>query len=390
MLFPDDVRQSIERRYKNNHREWIDGNGKWPLAISLGIPTQREASDAKDSVRAWVEAWSNWHGLPGELTWENRQWRWLGAQRLPARLVLTSPQEVAEWIGEGACWARLVSRMTVLTTRWPSLTSSGVLSGHFHDLSNYSDADFDRLVRFAAWFTVNPASGLYPRQLPVEGIDTKWLEAHQALVADILRSVLGIREGDTDFHIVCGLRRAPKRIRLRILCPVLARVLGGLRDIEAPIEEVAQMALKPQSVLIVENLETGLALPDIASTMVVLKLGHAVTLLRDLQWIHSARCLYWGDIDTHGFAILDRARDCLQQVQSVLMDENTLLTHRALWTEEKIQCNPGELGHLQAHEREVFCGLRSQKWGTNVRLEQERIPWDYALLELDRVSLRVR
>ncbi|NOR71388.1 MAG: hypothetical protein GQ532_17115, partial [Methylomarinum sp.] len=33
---------------------------------------------------------------------------------------------------------------------------------------------------------------------------------------------------------------------------------------------------------------------------------------------------YWGDLDTHGFAILSRLRHYYPQVKSILMDEKTL------------------------------------------------------------------
>ena len=41
-----------------------------------------------------------------------------------------------------------------------------------------------------------------------------------------------------------------------------------------------------------------------------------------------------GDIDTHGFAILDRLRAWLPQTRSVLMDRDTLLAHRDRWVTE--------------------------------------------------------
>jgi len=389
VVFPDDVRQILQRRYKNSRRAWVDGEGQWPLAISLGIPTQLEASSAPGAVRTWVEAWNNWRGLPGELTWEERRWRWLGAQRLPAHLLLASPEEAAEWVGEGARWGRVILRRSVLTRRWPSLAVAGSLSSHFDALADYSDVDFDRLIRLVGWLVAHRRSGLYPRQLPAEGVDTKWLDGRRSLITDLIQSIFGIDETDQDFHTICGLQHAPTRIRMRVLCPGLRNIIGGLRDVEAPVEEVARLPLMPESVLIVENLETGLALPDIACTIVILKLGLAVALLGDLQWIASRRCLYWGDIDTYGYLILDRARRCLPQLKSLLMDETTLLAHRALWTEELTQCSAEELSHLEAHERDVFSGLRTQKWGTNVRLEQERIPWEYGLLTLERVGLRL-
>ncbi|MDX6301695.1 MAG: hypothetical protein QOF53_2909, partial [Nocardioidaceae bacterium] len=39
-----------------------------------------------------------------------------------------------------------------------------------------------------------------------------------------------------------------------------------------------------------------------------------------LPWLVDVDLTYWGDIDTHGFAILDRLRAWLPQTQSTLMD----------------------------------------------------------------------
>jgi hypothetical protein len=85
-----------------------------------------------------------------------------------------------------------------------------------------------------------------------------------------------------------------------------------------------------------------------------------------------------GDLDIHGFAILSRARQQLPHLQSVLMDEATLLGHRDLWVSEQEQYAAPELPLLTGAELSVYRGLKQQQWGRNVRLEQERIPWSYA------------
>jgi hypothetical protein len=114
----------------------------------------------------------------------------------------------------------------------------------------------------------------------------------------------------------------------------------------------------------------------------VMRLGAAVRVLGDIPWVTRARCFYWGDIDTFGFEILNRARSVLPDVQSVLMSADTLLDQQALCVTEPTQVTASELPLLDEHEREVFDGLRSNRWGTALRLEQERIAWAVALREL--------
>lgn len=44
---------------------------------------------------------------------------------------------------------------------------------------------------------------------------------------------------------------------------------------------------------------------------------------------------YWGDIDTHGFGVLDRLRGAFPHARSLLMDREALLAHRAVWVTEE-------------------------------------------------------
>jgi hypothetical protein len=115
-----------------------------------------------------------------------------------------------------------------------------------------------------------------------------------------------------------------------------------------------------------------------------MRLGYGVDVLGRLPWLASALCVYWGDLDTHGFAILNRARVHLPELQSVLMDEETLLSHQALWVEEKEQHPTDTLPLLTASEQDLYQSLKQNKWGQNVRLEQERVHWDIAWRALQR------
>ena len=228
------------------------------------------------------------------------------------------------------------------------------------------------------WLEKNPSSGLAPRQLPVAGLDTKWLEKRAGVVTDVLRSIRAI-DDVADFYSIFGLKRLVPRIRARILCPELRSMLGGLKDIEAPVTELSELAIAPKRAIIVENLETGLALPDIPDTVAFMRLGNAVSLLSGLTWLQKCSTLYWGDIDTHGFVILNRARSHFPNLQSVMMDSATLLAYQDLWVEESAPSAETELSLLTPTERDAFEGLRTGRWDNNIRLEQERICWPDAM-----------
>jgi hypothetical protein len=386
LLSPEAVRALLRGRYQNRHRSWLGGSGSWPLVVSLGEVVERDVDEAPQLVRGWVHSWSTWTGR-GAVRWEERQWPRLGTQRLPAALVIDGPLEVAEEIGEDGRWARAAARRALLVHTWPGLGDPNMLGRHFDLLADYCDQDFARLVGLLAWIECNPNSGCYVRQLPISGMDTKWLDGkRRGVLVDLLQGIRG-DFSEHDFYRLCGLRRSPHRVRMRVLCPDLRAAVGGLIDVEAPLEQLAALRLRPACTLVVENLETGLALPDLPGVVAFMKLGTGVSVLASLPWVRESAVVYWGDLDSHGFAILNHARGALRQLRSVLMDEHTMLSHRELWVEERTPYASAELPHLTEPERAVFAKLKADTYGRAVRLEQERIGWSLAL---ERVRDAVR
>ena len=372
MKFPDDVQKLLKRRFRNKHREWLaaSGNGTqpevndWPLEVSLGVPTENQALKQIEDVRAWVTAWQSWRGA-GTLSWSDRRWRTLGTQRVPEKVVLGCPAEVAQWIGEADRWERAQQRYTGLLQHWP--TPACKLARFFDLLADYSEVDYRRLVDMLTWIKANPASNLYPRQLPVAGLDSKWLEKRKGLMADLV-DVIQDTPTDDDFFQRCGLKAPPQLIRLRILDNKLRERVGGIGDISAPWEQLADLDIPVTNVFIVENLQTGLAFDDLPGSVVIMQLGYGVDVLGRLPWVTGARCIYWGDLDTHGIAILNRARSCIPDLHSVLMEEKVLLAHRDLWVEEKNQYGAETLPLLTDTEQAVYQGIKRNVWGQNVRL----------------------
>ncbi len=67
----------------------------------------------------------------------------------------------------------------------------------------------------------------------------------------------------------------------------------------------------------------------------------------------------------------------LPQARSLRMDTETLLAHPDLWVQEE-RPETGLLLGLSDEQQQVYAGLRDHRWGQGVRLEQERIGWDWA------------
>ncbi|MET3172406.1 UNVERIFIED_ORG: hypothetical protein ABIB52_000230 [Arthrobacter sp. UYCu721] len=159
-------------------------------------------------------------------------------------------------------------------------------------------------------------------------------------------------------------------------------LLGQARDLTVTAEAFSTLSLPVSRVLITENLVNFLALPDRPGTLALYGGGYGFTSLRDAGWLRDCEVLDWGDLDTHGFRILDQLRAVHPHVVSVLMDEATLLAHRDAWVPEPTP-STAVLSRLTADESALYEGLSGDTFGTAVRLEQELIRWDWALERLD-------
>jgi hypothetical protein len=379
LRFPDDIRKVLLTRYRNQRRDWLGdreaAGERWPIALGLDCPTEEEARRQPDRFGDWIASWRAWQG-PGEVAWGERRWRGLGTQSVPEVLRVHNPSEVAAWIGEESRWRRTQDRYEHLVARWPLLSST--LPRYFDVLADYETVDFQRLETMLAWLEANPRSYLYPRQLPVVGLDSKWLETRTALIGGLFTALRDSEAERADFYDLCGLKRPPQLTRLLILDESLRARIGGIRDLSAPVADLGGLNLPVSRTYIVENLQTGLAFGDLQGSVVFMRLGYGIDALAKLPWVSRAECVYWGDLDTHGLRILSRVRALLPHVSSILMDEQTLLAHRALWGEEAEQSSDVELPALSADELLLYQRLKQHHWAVNVRLEQERIPWDYA------------
>jgi len=122
----------------------------------------------------------------------------------------------------------------------------------------------------------------------------------------------------------------------------------------------------------VENEITYLALPNVADAIAIFGGGYAVSVLKLLPWLRDRNLVYWGDLDTHGFAILNQVRTHHPHARSLLMDRVTLLEHESQWVREPRPTNV-HLTHLTPEEDELYRDLVEDIYQPSLRLEQERI-----------------
>lgn len=370
------VAQAKDRLGKLYHRKsatWSVAPFPSTEAVILGLqpPNDRQAAADMAGVARWIQLWSRVQGQDLHVDWELRRWPNTGTQMVPVRLSVSSPQAMARFLGCSTHWTQRRERAQRLMrlAGEDSPEFGQVVAKILPKLDNLPEADFERIFDVLAWLAEHPHSGLYPRQLPVSGIDSKWLERH----ASIVRPLHVASGGESDL----GLVTPPKMYRAKFLDPALAP--GGLTDLSAPLSVLAALSAPVQYVLIVENLQTLLSLPDMEGVIALHGAGYDVRWCAQLPWVRRSQVVYWGDLDTDGLTILAALRGVLPQSRSVMTDSETLQQFIDFAVPD-----PNGLGKqapqgLSDSERELF-ELLGELGG--LRLEQERITWSHALNEL--------
>jgi hypothetical protein len=374
---PEDLAAWAKRKYSAGFRGWLGQSEEGAMNLGLRFPTEppTEAVVAADPAAAaeWIRTWKRFEkrARPGvELQWTRRRWAGFGEQVLPIRVKLRSPTAVAGVAGQDRAWQTLVDRADLLRAAWPERDGlpSG-LSGAAAKLARLGEPDLPRLIATVNWFLANPDSGLLARQVPVLGVDTKWLERH----TDLVRRLVAALGGDRGL----GLRVEPRRFRVRVFDG------GDLADFTAPTAELAGLDWKPRCVLLVENRDSMAPLADLPGLVAVHSQGLAAPELAVVSWIARSRVLYWGDLDTHGLRILSLVRQVLPGTESLLMDQATLERYSGFAVTEPAPFR-GVIGHLTPDESQALQAIRNR----DLRLEQERLPWDHVTAAIGDVLKR--
>jgi hypothetical protein len=376
---PAELTRQVERLWERGRilGAAVGGESLFPLRLRLRGPTRSDLADRFDDVRRWIgeleESSKGVRGYGYDLEWTGSRHRQLGRNRWPSGAMVETEDDALRLIGKRRDAARFREIVAATEASFPALRewlSRSPLTALEHA------PHWSRVLAVLAWFREHPRCGHYLRQLDIPGVDTKFIEDHRGLIAALLERVLppesidATAAGARGFEARYGLRCKPALVRFRILDRRLR--LRGLSDLTVPVGELAELRLDARRVFVTENEFNGLAFPELPGSIVIFGMGYRAELLAGIGWLAGVDVHYWGDIDTHGFGILDRLRGALPNARSFLMDRDTLLTHRALWvTEESGETR--ELNRLTDAERALYEELRGDRYGQKVRLEQERV-----------------
>ncbi len=365
---PAEVRAWLDKRWQSGALLTARAEGKdWePLGIPLRGPAPGEIAGRLAEVQRWAAEWDRAARGPLRVEYKKVGGRQVGSNMIPGRAWIDGYEPAWELLGVHAdvrtygsladAAAKSCPRILPWVTHRPMRLLR--LAGQW-----------DKLLAVVRWIDEQQSPGMYLRQVDVPGVDTKFIERHRGVLAELLDLQLPPDRIDAhapDFAGRYRFRRKPGYVRFR------SSGFGAFSELTVRANEFAAPPAGVSRVYVVENEITYLAFPLPAGAIVIFGGGYAVDVLEPLTWLADLDLIYWGDIDTHGLAILNRLRHRFGHARSMLMDRATLLAYRSQWVTEP-RPTAASLDLLNAEEADLYRDLLNGSLGPSLRLEQERI-----------------
>jgi hypothetical protein len=363
------------------------GYSPFPQRLRLQSPTTTELSARFEAVRTWADDLRLGSGHYRLVEREARS-PVVGSNRIPAEAWLDTLPGALALIGKTKDAARFVELIRMTQVEQPLLL---VWLQKRPLMALELDKAWPRLLAVVGWLQTHLRPGIYLRQVDVAGVDSKFIESHRSVLTELFDLALppeaidSCATGAARFCQRYGFLDKPLRIRFRWLDASRA---GYGSDVTVTQTAFEQLVARVSHVFITENEVNFLAFPFVPNAMVIFGGGFGgLDRLRNTAWLNERSLHYWGDIDTHGFAMLDQLRAYLPHVQSLMMDEATLTMHADHWGHEA-QAQLRDLPRLRSSETAVYNTLRDNRLRAGLRLEQERIGFGWVQQALAEIQKR--
>jgi hypothetical protein len=280
------------------------------------------------------------------------------------KIAFETKEDLLQFIDKVSDYQRFINATELILGEIPFL---GKLLEKTPKIVNEYKDDWVDLLKVCHYFLENPQPNLYVRSLPIN-ISTKFIETHQGILKTLLDFLIPeyVNVEESDFFKRFHLQIEEPNIKIRFLDYSL-RLHPSLSYLSVWQSEIKFLDIKCEKIYIIENLTTFLSFPSENQSIAIWGSGFAVSLLAEIDWFQNKKLYYWGDIDIHGFQILDQIRRYYPTIESLLMDENTFKKyHRG---EIGGRYNFVPLNNLTHSEQALYEVVLKYNW----RLEQEKI-----------------
>lgn len=375
MITSAEIKKKALRKYTDYLRNVAAGITFQPIEIQCD-------KKASDTIAEYQKEYNDIRSLSKEvkgygysIEWKTVKNKMLGTQDFPCKIKFETAEDFERFLQKTKEVADFRKNVALINGKFPELQ---------YWIERYPQKiidnleDWNDILKILDYFSKNPQSQLYIRELPIE-VHTKFIEQHKALIGELLDIVIKeyINTNEKEFEKRYNLRYDEPTVRMRLLDRTLAKKLFyGLDDITIPVSLFLKLQIPISKVYIVENKVNFLTFPLIPNSIVIWGKGYGVASIKDSELLKSIDLIYWGDLDAQGFEILSQFRGYFAHVKSMLMDKATFDKYF-----EKERGTPSKISvklNLTTEEEELYQYIKVN----NYRLEQEKIPQRYVIEQL--------
>ncbi len=368
-----EIRIKLQKTYNRGdiYKSYIQKSNIFPICVNFKKIQQKDIQNNFSLLLKKIQVLKD-SNLP--LKYKQFDFKSIGIQNLPVCVQIDSLNEYLDILNVQEYYSRFVENYEKVICKYPILKE--LILKKPMVILEYSD-DWEYFFKIIDFFISNSNPRIYIREISLANIDTKYIEKHIKILDILLSNIIGTDVlksiSDWAFEKKYNLKYQLPQVRFRILDDDLA--ICGLKDLTLPIDEFESLIVECKKVFIVENKITFLSFPKNKNSIVIFGSGYNVGVLKNTKWLKDKEIFYWGDIDIDGFAILSQVRGYFSQVQSILMDEDTINKYRylsAVDTKRKFYKEKPE--NLTKKEAVIFDNILFDFYSENFRLEQERLP----------------
>lgn len=375
MITPIDIKKKAANKYKAYLQSIVEGESFNPIVIVGDKKPNEDTVKFEEELTELISCSKEKKGYGYTIEYQTVKTKRHGMQGIPTSISFKTEYDYLKYINEEKATAKFKKDITSILSSFPEL-KDWIYKYPIKVIEN----DWESLLKVCKYFKATPQPHLYIRELPIQ-VHTKYVENNSGIIRELLDIIIAdyVNFEEKKFEPHFNLKYDESLIRFRILDESVSQQLfGGIEDLSIPICQFQKLNLPIQTVYIVENKINMLTFPVKGNCIVAFGHGFGVDIMKEVEWLKTKQIFYWGDLDAHGFQILSQIRTHFEQVESFLMDRQTfdLFYEGDVGTETNVDENLC----LTLEEKEMFEYLKEN----NLRLEQEKIPFEYAITRIPK------
>lgn len=373
MITPNEIKKKATSKYKAYLQSIVEGESFNPIVIIGDKRPNENTAKFEEELTQLIGRSKEKIGYGYTIEYQTVKTKRHGIQDVPISISFQTEYDYLKYINEEKATAKFKKDITCILSSFPELKD-----WIYKYPVKVIDNDWESLLKVCKYFKDSPKPHLYIRELPIQ-VHTKFIENKKSIIRELLDIVIAEKNNDDEkqFERRFNLKYDEPIVRFRILDNAISQQLfGGLDDLSIPISEFQNLSLPIQTVYVVENKINMLTFPIRKDSIVIWGHGFGVDIMKNVEWLNSKKIYYWGDLDVQGFQILSEFRTQFKQVQSFFMDRYTFDKYFE-----------GDKGTVTNVEKELCltqeeCDMYNFLKENNFRLEQEKIPYEYALRKI--------